>query len=154
MRYSAYIKTEAILRLGFYSVARLIRKVLKKTANSRRSEEIKALKDGIRRMKSETERSIMAHFKDYKENVKFQYVQRLAKMAGNQLNEILTEQFGAYVGDLKSLVNTIENQHEEKELTDKKLAAIERAIAAIQEKVEHVRGAVTTLIDDGTVDPI
>lgn len=148
MRYSAYIKTEAILRLGFYSVARLIRKVLNKSVNSKRSEELKALKDGIRRMKSETERSIITHFKDYKENVKFQYVQRLAEMAGNQLHEILTEQFGAYVGDLKSLVDTIANRHEDKERMDKALASVENAVTAIQERLEGVRGQVTTLIED------
>lgn len=152
MRYSAYIKTEAIVRLGFYSVARLIRKVLKKNVNSKKAEEIKALKDGIRRMKSETERSIIAHFKDYKENVKFQYVQRLVEMAGNQLHEILTEQFGAYVGDLKGLVNSIENQHEDKERTDKTLETIEIAVAAIQEKMAHIRDEVTTLIDDKATD--
>ncbi len=148
MRYSAYIKTEAIMRLGFYSVARLIRKVLNRSATSNSSEELKALKDGIRRMKSETERSIVAHFKDYRENVKFQYIQRLAEMAGNQLNEILTEQFGAYVGDLKSLVNTVANQHDNKERTDKALESIESAITTIQMKLERVRREVTTLIDD------
>ena len=148
MRYSAYIKTEAIMRLGFYSLARLIRKVLNKSVKSKSMEELRALKDGIRRMKSETERSIGAHFKDYKENVKFQYIQRLAEMAGNRLHEILTEQFGAYVGDLKGLVDAMENQHEDKERTDKALEAIEKAINGVQEQLESVRREVTTLIDD------
>jgi len=146
MRYGAYIKTEAIMRLGFYSLARLIRKALRKSVDSKRAEEIKALKGGIRRMKSETERSIGAHFKDYKENVKFQYIQRLAEMAGKRLHEILTEQFGAYVGDLKSIVDTIENRKDDKERTDKDLQTIEKAIAGVLRQLESVRGEVATLV--------
>jgi hypothetical protein len=44
-------------------------------------------------MKEETERSIHAHFKDYKENIKFQYIHRLAEAAGHRLYEMMTEQF-------------------------------------------------------------
>jgi len=147
MRYGAYIKTEAVMRLGFYSLARLIRKLLRKSIDSKRVEELKALKDGIRRMKSETERSIEAHFRDYKENIKFQYVQRLTEMAGNRLHETLTEQFGAYLGDLKGIVGRVENQHEDKARTDQDLQVIEETVAEVLGKLEGIRGDVATLID-------
>ena len=148
MRYGAYIKTEAVMRLGFYSLARLIRKLLRQSIDSKRVEELKALKDGIRRMKSETERSIEAHFRDYKENIKFQYVQRLTEMAGNRLHETLTEQFGAYLGDLKGIVGTVEDQHEDKARTDQALQVIEEAVAEVLGKLEGIRGDVGKLIVD------
>ena len=60
MRYSAKIKTEAIARLGFYSVIKLVKKILKKPIQDENEQEIQALGDGIKRMKRETEKSIIA----------------------------------------------------------------------------------------------
>jgi hypothetical protein len=74
MRYSAQIKTEAILRLGVFSLLQVVRKALKKADSGRYDDTLNALKGGIRRMKRETERSINDHFKDNRENLKYQYM--------------------------------------------------------------------------------
>ncbi len=146
MRYSAHIKTEAVMRLGFYSLMRAVRRALKKAVDAEKSEEFKALKAGIRRMKEETERSINALFKDYKENIKFQYMQRLADLAGQRLYESLTEQFGAYVGDVQNLVAAIAERRNDKERVDGTLEAIAQAVKALLVELGAIRQEVQSLL--------
>jgi hypothetical protein len=146
MRYSAHIKTEAIMRLGFYSLIRAVRKALKKTVGAEKAEELKALKGGIRKMKAETERSINTLFKDYKENIKFQYMHRLAELAGQRLYETLTEQFGAYLGDIQNLVAVIAERRNDKERVDSTLETIEQAIKDLLVELGSLRQEVQLLL--------
>jgi GTPase SAR1 family protein len=147
MRYSAQIKTQAVMRLGFYSLVRAVRKLMRKSVGAEKDEEMRALKAGIRKMKEETERSILYHFKDYRENIKFQYMQRLAELAGNALYEILTERFGAYVGDVRDLVGAVAERRSDKERVDSALGTIEQAVATQQAKLETVRQSVGPLAE-------
>ncbi len=146
MRYSANIKTEAIMRLGFYSLVRAVRKALKKSVGAEKAEELKALKGGIRKMKAETERSINALFKDYKENIKFQYMHRLAELAGQRFYETLTEQFGAYLGDIQNLVAAIAERRNDKERVDTALGAIEQAVKELLGELGALRQEVQLLL--------
>ncbi|MBI5063643.1 MAG: hypothetical protein HZB87_09345 [Desulfatitalea sp.] len=146
MRYSAHIKTEAIMRLGFYSLLRAVRKALKKTVGAEKSEELKALKGGIRKMKDETERSINALFRDYKENIKFQYMQRLAERAGQRLYETLTEQFGAEVVDVQKRVAVIGDRRNDKERVDSTLGTVEQAIKELLVELGSLRQEVQLLL--------
>jgi GTPase SAR1 family protein len=147
MHYSAQIRTKAVLRLGYYSFLRGIRKMFRKTVTAENAEEIRALKVGIRNMKEETERSLISHFKDYRENIKFQYIQRLAEAAGNRLFEMLTEQFGGYVGDVKGLAAAISERRNDKEKLDKKLASMEESVSMQQAQVEAVRIEIQSLLN-------
>ena len=145
MRYSANIKTDAVIRLGLYTLLRVVRKAMKKPLSAKGDEEIKALKDGIRRMKRETERSILEHFKDYQENIKFQYVLRLVDAAGSRLFESLTQHFRIYVSDLKSLADSMNSEHSDKAQVIETLAAIGRAIEEMQSRVDTVRRQVVKM---------
>jgi GTPase SAR1 family protein len=145
LRYSANIRTEAIIRLGAYSLVRLVRKLLKKNVLDDKSEQIKALRDGIRRMKQETERSVLAHFKDYQENIKFQYVLRLADMVGARLYALLMENFQGYSADLNQMVTAITGERSEKERLDSTLITIEREIAALKEQTQSTRQGIMQL---------
>ncbi|RJQ70534.1 MAG: hypothetical protein C4519_20745 [Desulfobacteraceae bacterium] len=147
MHYSAQIRTEAVMRLGFYALVRGIRKILKKPVGAEKEEELRALKAGIRKMKEETERSLVAHFKDYKENLKFQYIQRLAELAGQRLYEMLTGQFGAYVGDVKGWAAAISERRHDKERLDGTLASIEQSISMQQAGLDAVRQEVQSLLE-------
>ncbi len=147
MRYSSNIKTEAVVRLGVYSVGRALRKLFKKNVEPGKAEERKALIVSIRRIKAETERAINAHFKDYKENIKFQYMQRLAILAGNQLQENLTDQFKIYVGDVSQLMAAVNDKRSDKEQVDSELATIEKAITSVIENIAQVRQQMVALID-------
>jgi hypothetical protein len=139
MRYSANIKTDAVIRWGLYSLTRVVRKILKKPAGIKGDEELKALKDGIRRMKRETERSILEHFKDYQENIKFQYMMRLVDAAGARLFEGLTECFRVYVSDLKELIDSMGSERSDRERLGASLGGVEVALEAMQPRVEALR---------------
>jgi hypothetical protein len=139
MRYSANIKTDAVIRWGLYSLTRVLRKVLKKNTGIKGDEELRALKDGIRRMKRETERSILEHFKDYQENIKFQYMLRLVDAAGARLYEGLTEYFRIYVSDLKELIDSMGNERSDREHLVASLGAVEAALEAMRPRIDALR---------------
>ena len=108
MRYSTAVKTEAIMRLGAYKFLRGLRKMLRKPVEEDRGEEIQALKDGVERMKKETERSLLFHFKDYRENIKFGYIFKMVESASMQITEGLLERFETYEQDLSQMVALID----------------------------------------------
>ncbi|HIJ56767.1 MAG TPA: hypothetical protein HPQ03_11680 [Deltaproteobacteria bacterium] len=115
MHYSARIRTEAIMRLGFYSLTKLVKKLLKKPIEQKNEEEIQALKHGVKQMKRETERSIVSHFKDYKENIKFQYLFRLVDAISESIHQTLTERFKGYDTDLSKIVGQMNTDRIDKE---------------------------------------
>lgn len=139
MRYSANIKTDAVIHWGLYALTRVVRKILKKPMGTKGDEELKALKDGIRRMKRETERSILEHFKDYQENIKFQYMLRLVDAAGARLFEGLTEGFQIYVSGLKTLIDSMGDERSDRVRLGESLGAIEADLEAMQPRIESLR---------------
>ncbi len=108
MRYSAKVKTEAIMRLGAYKFLRGFRKLLRKPADPGQGEEMRALQDGVERMKRETERSLLFHFKDYRENIKFGYIFKMVESASVQITDGLLERFEIYESDLAQMVALID----------------------------------------------
>ncbi|MEJ2038219.1 MAG: dynamin family protein [Desulfosarcinaceae bacterium] len=145
MRYSAHVKTDAVLHFGFYALVRMVRKALRKPLDADAAEQLKALKDGIRRMKREMEKSIVAQFKDYQENVKFQYLLRLADLAGRRLYETLTEHFHGYSADLKQLLDSIGGERLDKEELNRALEAVGQALEEIKSRIVVLREQVARL---------
>jgi hypothetical protein len=145
MRYSAHIKTEAVLRLGIFSLLQVVRKALKKSADGRYDDTLNALKGGIRRMKRETERSINDHFKDYRENLKFQYLLPLSEAVGRRLYEALTGQFEAYGNNLKSIVEGMSGECSDIEKSDADLSRIAQALEQIKSQRQELRSGVDHL---------
>jgi hypothetical protein len=139
LHYSAKIQSEAIMRLGFYRVIGLIRKVFKRPGRDKTRESFSALKDGIRRLKRETEKSIISHFKDYRENIKFQYLFKLVDAEADALYETLLDRFQAYVADLSKLVEGIEGHTEGKADATALLLEMEAASKNVQKRVEETR---------------
>ena len=139
MRYTAKMKTEAVMRLGFYTVVKFFKKLLKKPIQSKNEQEVLALKDGILRMKRETEKSVVYHFKDYQENIKFQYIYKLIEAASNSLYETLTDRFRAYVADLSNIVELINNKLIDKEQASEILKEMEQTSMGIDERINIIR---------------
>ncbi|MFO7560738.1 MAG: dynamin family protein [Desulfobacterales bacterium] len=125
MRYSARIKTEAVLRLGFYKILKAFKKLIKKPYRAKEDDVYQALQDGIRRMKRETENSIIFHFKNYRENIKFQYIFKLVDVVSNSYYEILLDRFQAYNTDLSELTDLIGEKRIDKERVYKILKEME-----------------------------
>jgi GTPase SAR1 family protein len=110
IRYSAKLKTEAMVRLGFYSVRNLFKKALKKAPENEKDEHVRALADGVKIIKSETEDSLVFHFENYRENFKFQYVAKLIEAASEYLYALLMERYETYNTDIKALETVIEKK--------------------------------------------
>ena len=102
------------MRLGAYKFLRVLRKLLRKSVDGGRGEEVQALKYGVERMKKETERSLQFHFKDYRENIKFGYVFKMVEAASNQISEGLLERFETYENDLDEMVALIDASQSDK----------------------------------------
>jgi len=139
MRYSAKVRTEAVVRLGFYSVLKMFKKVFKKPLKNEQEEQMLALAAGVKRMKGETESAIVFHFKNYRENFKFQYVLKLVDFASAHLHSALLERLRAYDTDLVELTRVMETSGGQRErvlvLMDNMTADLQR----IQLQIEKAR---------------
>jgi hypothetical protein len=120
-------------------VVKFFKKILKKPIQNKNEEEILALKDGVSRMKRETERSIIFHFKDYKENIKFQYILKLAEVVSKTLYEALIDRFQTYVSNLTTVVEQISEKRIDKEQASRVLKEMELANRSIGERIDKVR---------------
>jgi GTPase SAR1 family protein len=146
LHYSTKIKSEAIMRLGFYRVIGLIRKAFRRSGRNKTSESFAALKDGVKRMKRETEKSIISHFKDYRENIKYQYVFKLVDAVSSALFEALLDRFQNYVTDLSNLVEGMEGHKEGKNSATDILEDIESISTSIQERILQTRERISQAI--------
>ena len=139
MRYSGRIKTEAVMRLGLYSAMKVFQKLLKKTEFRQTRRRRKALQDGFRRMKLETVRSISLQFRDYQENVKFQYLFPLSDAMVHQLNDALREQFQVYFTDTSKMIEMVKEEHIDKERVKESLHDIGETARGYLARLEWFR---------------
>ena len=137
------------MRLGFYKIIRFFTKLLKNpVSNKNESEEILALKAGALRIKRETERSVISYFKDYKENIKFQYIFKLAEAASNSLYESLIMRLQAHVADLSSIVDMAgKNRIDAKQASDA-LTEMEETFRGINERISLLRDKIERINKD------
>jgi GTPase SAR1 family protein len=143
LHYSTKIKTEAIMRLGFYRVIGVIRKIFRRSDRDRNRESFAALKDGEKRMKRETENSIISHFKDYRENIKFQYVFKLVDAVSTAIFEALLDRFQTYVTDLSKMVEGIQGHKEGKHGATDVLEEMEMVSTKIQAQIRQTRDKIS-----------
>ncbi len=146
MRYTAKIKTEAVMRLGFYTVVKVFKRLLKKPIRDPNEEEMLALKDGVLRMKRETERSVIFHFKDYRENIKFQYIFKRIETVSNSYYEALLNRFRVHAVDLSDIVNLINNKKIDKTHTFDTLKEMELASEEIKNRIRNSRENIELII--------
>ena len=139
MHYSTQIKTEAVMRFGFYKIVNLVRKAMKKSTDKTHPEQFLALASGVKRMKRETERSILFHLKDYKENLKFQYMLRLADAAAAALYQQMLERFRHHGADLSRLVELMGEQRLDKEKMSASLGKIGESSRSLEEKIRQLK---------------
>ncbi len=147
MRYSARIKTEAVMRLGLYSAMKVFQKLLKKTELRQKRRKQKALEDGFRRMKLETVRSISLQFRDYQENVKFQYLFRLTDAMVHELNDDLRERFQVYFTDASKWIEMVKEEHIDKERIQESLQRIGETARDYLEQIERLREDVESVMN-------
>jgi len=145
MNFTARIKTEAVIRLGFYTVLKFFKKFLRKPIQSKNEQGVLALKDGVLRVKRETEKSVIFHFKDYQENIKFQYIYKLIEAASNSLYETLIDRFRFYVADLSDIVELINNKQIDKQRASEILKEMEQTSMGIDGRINIIREKIKSI---------
>jgi len=137
--FSARIRTEAVARLGFYTVVEWARRILKKPAAAPTDKGMQALLDGLRRIKRETLKAVAFHLQDYQENIKFQYLFKLVDAAAVGIREALGDQLRACGEDLSQLAERIESQGVGRQQVVAQLEEIEKAAAAAGHTLAEAR---------------
>ncbi len=115
MNYSTAIKTEAILRLGAYKVIRQLRRLIRRPAAADTGDNAAALNDAVRRMKKEIRESIVFHFKNFRENLKFQYIFQVVEALSESIAESMMARFHDYTRDLVRLTDAMDKSQEDRE---------------------------------------
>ena len=142
MNYPAKVRVETLLKFGFYNMVSYFRKVFKKKAMDRKSDQIQALKDGLVGLKRETVKNVQSHFLSYRENIKFQYFIKLTDAVARAFFDLHTARFQAYVSDLETLATLIRDKKLDKETVlsglddlENKVADVQRDILGIKERI-------------------
>jgi hypothetical protein len=138
MRYTTRIKTEAILRLGFYNTLKTVRKLLKKPVSEGSQSAIRSLEDSVRRIKEEMEQSIREHFMDYKENLKYQYIFKLVDTISDRLYESVIDRMGAFSGSLLDMKGLIEKEQLAKDDLLEEFASMGRSLDGVLGRIKEV----------------
>ena len=139
MHYSTKIKTEAIMRLGLYRAMRNVLKLFRKSAKREGEETLRALKDAIRRMKRETGKSVAFHLKDYRENLKFGYLFKLAESTSDGFARATLDRFQAYSSDLSATMKRIGTSQNDKARALKILNEMDRISRQLNKKLDLIR---------------
>jgi GTPase SAR1 family protein len=139
LHYSAKVRTEAIMRLGFYRALGNIKTLFKKSSDHKGEEALKALKDAARRIKRETEKSVAFNLKDYRENLKFRFFFKLVEATSDGFAQAVLDRFQAFFSDLSATIERIGTSQNDKTKAVHILNEMDQASQALQVKVDQVR---------------
>jgi hypothetical protein len=142
MRYTARIKTEAILRLGFYNTVKTVKKLLKKPVSEGPESAIRSLEDSVRRIKEQMQESVRDHFMDYKENLKYQYVFKLVDTISNRLYEALIDRMRAFSGSLVDMKGLIQKQRLEKDALLEQFAYMDSSLTVVSDQIRDAESLI------------
>ena len=137
--YSARIKAEAIVRLGYYKAMRKSKAIFKKSTEHQGDVKIKAMEDALQRMKRETARSVVFHLKDYRENLKFRYFFKLVEAASESFAQTVLERFQAYFSDFAATIERIGTSQSDKEKARQIFDDMERTSRELRDKISRIR---------------
>ncbi|MBS0014752.1 MAG: dynamin family protein [Desulfobacterales bacterium] len=135
--YTRGIQTEAFMKLGFFRMVQGMKKLMKRSG-SWGNADFSALESGVARMKRETEATVLFHFKNYRENLKFQYLFLLIDAVAGEMSQWLIQRFQTYATDLTRIREISNKSQEEKKQF---LAEIEEMIS----ELERIKGQVDSL---------
>jgi hypothetical protein len=143
LQYPAKIKAEAVMRLGAYRLLRWGRKLFRRDRGDSVADQTAALRDGVLRIKRETDRTVRFHLKDFRENLKFQYLFKVVDLAANQVNATVTDRFEAYLSDLSDLVQRVDRQGTNRTQELATLAETTAGVEAIASTVQRLKKDIT-----------
>ncbi|RJP36781.1 MAG: hypothetical protein C4548_15305 [Desulfobacteraceae bacterium] len=141
MNYSTAIRTEAVMRLGVHHFWQRFKRLLRRPAQNDTASAISALKIAVRRMKSETRESILFHFKNYRENLKFQYIFKLVDGVSQHIHDSMMERFHDYAQDLAQMTDMTTARQEDRSRLSEDVLAVSSEVADIRHRMDRFHEA-------------
>ena len=145
LRYSAKLRTDALLKLGFVSVLKLIGRLAPGKEQRARSGRLRALQGNVRRMKKLTEDALVHQCKSYRENLKFAYLYKLVELMAVRLTESLLESFQVYGNDAQAAGEGISQHQSNKERTVETLTDMADSADAVSRRIDSLRSDVSRM---------
>ncbi len=139
LRYTARVRAEAVMRLGFYNFIKIIKKPFRRQIQNKKEVGILALRDGVKRIKQETERSIIFHLGDYKENLKFQYLFRFTDVVSMDLTDKLFDRFRIFTMDISEMAGFIDRDQDNKGKIRAVLRSVEKESRRVLDKIDRLK---------------
>ena len=139
LHYSAKVRTEAVMRLGFYRALKNVKTLFKKSSEPKGKQAIKALDNAARRIKRETEKSVVFNLKDYRENLKFRFLFKLVDATSEGFAQAVLERFQAYFSDLSATVEGIGTNQKDKTRAIKILDEMDEVCQTLDARICKVR---------------
>ena len=139
LQYSAKVRTEAVMRLGFYRALKNVKTLFKKKSEPKGKQKLKALDTAARRIKRDTEKSVVHNLKDYRENLKFRFLFKLIDATSEGFAQAVLDRFQAHFSDLAANVEGISTNKNNKNRAVKILDKMDQACQELNERVNGVR---------------
>ena len=143
LQYSAKVRTEAVMRLGFYRALKNVKTLFKKKSEPKGKQKLKALDTAAKRIKSDTEKSVVFNLKDYRENLKFNYLFRLVETSAATYADTILSRFQAHFSDLTSICNSLNNTQSDKEDTRSQLKEMQATSQSLTDKILGLRNEIS-----------
>jgi hypothetical protein len=140
--YTARIRTEAVLRRGFYRSVSGLKKIMKKPVKHG-EDDVRAIQEAMRAIKRETRQSLEFHLKDYQENLKFTYLFRLAETVAQRFEQAVIQQLQAYSTDFGVLAGQLGTRQGDKESAAALLADMDGQCRKIAEALMQLKGSLS-----------
>ncbi|MEE4264086.1 MAG: dynamin family protein [Desulfobacteraceae bacterium] len=139
LNYSAKVRTEAVMRLGLYRALRNVKTLFRKSSAPKGQEALKALKDASRRIKRETEKTVVFNLKDYRENLKFRFLFKLVDATAEGFAQAVLDRFQAYFSDLSVTIEGIGTNQKNKTRAIKILDDMDQVCRELDARIGKVR---------------
>lgn len=145
LRYSAKLRTDAILKLGYVSALNLFGKLAPGKKQQARRGRLRALQGNVRRMKKLTEEALLHQCKNYRENLKFAYLYKLVDAVAAKFTESLLESFQVYGDDADAAETGVVRHHSDKERTVEALMKMADSADEVGRRIADLRSDVSQI---------
>jgi hypothetical protein len=129
--YSLQLRGEAFVRFGWDRFVHWLKHLLRRENGPAAGRGLPALRGAMGRMRREMEGAIRSHLLNHRENIKFQYLLRLADAAGDRLYRQLSEQYSLQIADLAEL-------DDQARAEDPRRADMARQLADLMQRVQFL----------------
>jgi len=143
LHYSARIRTEAVVRLGVYNLMGTLKRWFRRAGSAEGDGARHALDDSLRRIRRETERSVVFHMSNYRENLKYQYMFKLVDLMSNTLYDRIRDRFRVLTADLSDIERLADQEKDVKEASLQALAGLEASSRELLRRLGDLRVKMT-----------